>query len=64
MSEEASIAGKKFIVVIPKKVWNTLGIKEGQKVRFKVEEGKILLEPIIAPEYVRSFFYDVVKTNH
>ncbi|WXG39282.1 MAG: AbrB/MazE/SpoVT family DNA-binding domain-containing protein [Candidatus Freyarchaeum deiterrae] len=49
MSEEVSIVGKKFIVVIPKNIRKTLGIKEGQKIRFKVEQGKIHLEPIIDP---------------
>nr|MDO8080133.1 AbrB/MazE/SpoVT family DNA-binding domain-containing protein [Candidatus Freyarchaeota archaeon] len=49
MSKEVSIVGKKFVVVIPKNIRKTLGIKEGQKIRFRVEEGKILLEPIIDP---------------
>jgi AbrB family looped-hinge helix DNA binding protein len=36
MSEEVSVVGKKFVAIIPKNIRKTLGIKEGQKIRFKV----------------------------
>lgn len=45
MSEQAVI-GKRFTLVIPKKVRERLGLREGQRVLVRVEEGKVVVDPL------------------
>jgi len=45
MSEEARI-GKRFAIVIPKRVRKLLALREGQAVMVSAEGGRILVEPL------------------
>lgn len=45
MSEQAVI-GKRFTLVIPKRVREQLGLREGQRVLVRVEEGKVVVDPL------------------
>jgi len=45
MSEEVTI-GRRFSLVIPKRVRNKLKLKEGQRALVREEEGKIVIEPL------------------
>jgi len=45
MEPDVVRVGKKFTLVIPKKVREMLGIKEGDLLSVKVKEGKIIMEP-------------------
>jgi AbrB family looped-hinge helix DNA binding protein len=45
VSEQTRI-GKRFTLVIPKTVRTRLGLKEGQRVLVRVEEGRLLVEPL------------------
>jgi len=45
MSEKAVI-GKRFTLVIPKAVRERLGLREGQRVLVRVEEGRVMVEPL------------------
>ena len=40
---------KKFALYPPKSMVKELGLKEGQKVRYNVENGKLLVEPLPNP---------------
>ncbi|MFQ5710464.1 MAG: AbrB/MazE/SpoVT family DNA-binding domain-containing protein [Candidatus Geothermarchaeales archaeon] len=50
MSEEAVI-GKRNTLVMPKNIREKLGLKEGQRVMVRAEEGKILIEPLPMDPY-------------
>ena len=39
--------GRRRTITIPKKVADLIGLREGQKLLLKVEDKKIILEPII-----------------
>jgi len=45
MSEEATI-GRRFSLVIPKRVRKKLKLREGQRALVREEEGKIVIEPL------------------
>jgi AbrB family looped-hinge helix DNA binding protein len=45
MSEE-SIIGRRYTLVIPKAVREELTLKEGQRVLIRVENGRIVIEPL------------------
>lgn len=45
MSEE-SIIGRRYTLVIPKAVRKELTLKEGQRVLIRVENGRIVIEPL------------------
>jgi len=38
--------GKKRVVVIPRKIAEIVGVREGQRIRMTVQGGKIVIEPI------------------
>ncbi len=38
--------GKKRVIVIPKVIAESVGLKEGQKIRIKVVDNKIVIEPV------------------
>ncbi|MCS4540717.1 MAG: AbrB/MazE/SpoVT family DNA-binding domain-containing protein [Euryarchaeota archaeon] len=40
---------KKFALYPPKSMLGALGLKEGEKVRYKIEKGKLIIEPIQDP---------------
>jgi len=45
MSEETFV-GKRFVIVIPKKIRKKLGIKEGQRVLISTDGWRIIIEPL------------------
>ena len=45
MSEKAVI-GKRFTLVIPKAVRERLSLREGQRVLVRVEEGRVIVDPL------------------
>jgi len=45
MSEE-SVIGRRYTLVIPKSVREELTLKEGQRVLIRVEDGRIVIEPL------------------
>jgi len=45
MKSEIIRVGKKFVIVLPKDIRTRLNIKEGDLFNFRVEKGKIILEP-------------------
>lgn len=47
--------GKRRTIVIPKAVAEMLGIEEGSRLELRVEEGRIILEPV--PDAVRLSLY-------
>ncbi|RLE97637.1 MAG: AbrB/MazE/SpoVT family DNA-binding domain-containing protein [Thermoprotei archaeon] len=50
MNPEAKVRiSKKFTLYIPKTIAEAAGIKEGDYVKIKVEDSKIILEPIPDP---------------
>jgi len=38
--------GKKRVIVIPKKIAEVVGVREGQRIRITVQGGKIVIEPV------------------
>jgi len=50
MSEEA-IIGRRYTLVIPKSVRKRVGLKEGQRVFVREQEGRIVIEPLPADPY-------------
>jgi AbrB family looped-hinge helix DNA binding protein len=66
MSDEVTI-GRRFSVVIPRKVRRKLSLKEGQHAIVSEEEGKIVIEPLPADPYqvlgeaIGNFSYDEKK---
>jgi bifunctional DNA-binding transcriptional regulator/antitoxin component of YhaV-PrlF toxin-antitoxin module len=40
---------KKLALYPPKRVMRELGLKEGQRVRYKAEEGRLVVEPLPDP---------------
>ncbi len=38
--------GKKRVIVIPKPIAESLGLKEGQKIRIRIVDNKIVIEPV------------------
>lgn len=66
MSGEVTI-GRKFSVVIPKKVRRRLNLREGQRALVSEEAGRIVIEPLPADPYqvlaetIGSFSYDEKK---
>ena len=40
---------KKFTIYIPKAIADAVGLREGQEVRLRVEEGRIVLVPVPDP---------------
>ncbi len=66
MSAEVTI-GRKFLVVIPKKVRRRLNLREGQRALVSEEAGRIVIEPLPADPYhvlaetIGSFSYDERK---
>lgn len=50
MSEEA-IIGRRYTLVIPKSVRKRIGLKEGQRVFVREQEGRILIEPLPTDPY-------------
>lgn len=45
-------------IAIPKEVRDTLHIKEGDQLTFSVEDGKIVLEPVINVPRSQAWFWD------
>jgi AbrB family looped-hinge helix DNA binding protein len=45
MSEEVVI-GRRYTLVVPKSIREKLGLKEGQRTLARVEEGRIIIEPL------------------
>ncbi|RJX15171.1 AbrB/MazE/SpoVT family DNA-binding domain-containing protein [Candidatus Bathyarchaeota archaeon] len=45
------VIGRRYTVVIPKSVREKIDIKEGQKVLVKVEENRIIIEPLPSNPY-------------
>jgi len=43
---EVAVIGKRSTIVIPKAIREELSLKEGQRVLMRVEEGRILIEPL------------------
>lgn len=50
MSEESAI-GRRYTLVIPKAVREELTLKEGQRVLIRVEDGRIVIEPLPRDPY-------------
>ncbi len=50
MSEQVAI-GKRFTIVIPKLIRKKLELKEGQSLLVRVEEAKLVLEPLPGDPY-------------
>jgi AbrB family looped-hinge helix DNA binding protein len=50
MSEQV-VVGKRFTVVIPKSLRKKIELSEGQKVVMRVEEGKLVMEPLPRDSY-------------
>lgn len=50
MSEQVAI-GKRFTIVIPKRIRKKLELKEGQSLLIRVVETKLVLEPLPADPY-------------
>lgn len=50
MSEEA-VLGRRYTLVIPKSIRRRLSLREGQRVLIRVEEGKIVIEPLPLDPY-------------
>ncbi len=50
MSEQVAI-GKRFTIVIPKQIRKKLELKEGQSLLVRVEEAKLVLEPLPRDPY-------------
>ena len=48
MNGEGKVA-KKFALYPPKALMNELGMREGQRVRYRVENGKLMVEPVPDP---------------
>jgi antitoxin component of MazEF toxin-antitoxin module len=48
MVKEGKVA-KKLALYPPKRLMNELGLKEGQRVRYNVENGKLVVEPVPDP---------------
>jgi len=63
MSEEVTI-GRRYAIVIPKRVRNRLGLKEGQRALVREEAGRIIVEPLPEDPYnalaeaIGAFAYD------
>lgn len=50
MSDEITI-GRRYTLVIPKSIRKKLGLKEGQKVFVREQEGMIVIEPLPSDPY-------------
>lgn len=50
MSDEITI-GRRYTMVIPKSLRKKLGLKEGQKVFVREQDGKIVIEPLPSDPY-------------
>ena len=48
---------RKRQVTIPKEIRDTLHIKDGDKVTFKVNKGKIVLEPVLSVPRSQAWFW-------
>ena len=49
MQAVESVVGKDGTLRIPKEFLEALGLREGSKVRFKLEKNKLLVEPVLDP---------------
>ncbi len=38
--------GKKRVVVIPKAIAEAVGLSEGQRIRIRAEDGRVIIEPV------------------
>ncbi len=71
MSEARVRISKKYTLYIPKAIAKAVGIREGSVVKLKVEDSKIVLEPIpnpfdIAlkgPKYAKTTFEEFEKES-
>jgi len=56
-------AGRSRQVTIPKQIFDSLGLKEGDYVQVEVEEGRIVLTPVavINKERAKSDFFQLVQ---
>lgn len=50
MSEQVTV-GRRHTIVVPKSIRSKVKLKEGQMVLVKVEEGKIVIEPLPEDPY-------------
>ncbi len=41
--------GRKRVLVIPKAIADAVGLQEGQRVRIRAEDGRIVIEPVRDP---------------
>ncbi|MBI4257859.1 MAG: AbrB/MazE/SpoVT family DNA-binding domain-containing protein [Thaumarchaeota archaeon] len=48
---ELAVVGKRYSIVVPKSVRKKMNLKEGQRVMLKVEEGRLLIEPLPTDPY-------------
>jgi AbrB family looped-hinge helix DNA binding protein len=46
LTSEEVVVGKRYALVVPKSIREELGIEEGQRTLMRVEEGKIIIEPL------------------
>ena len=50
---QETVVTKRYQVMIPKEVREALGIKAGDKLVVKIEEGKIIMEPVRASDALK-----------
>lgn len=50
MSEE-TVVGKRHTIVVPKAIRKKVDLEEGQKILLRVEEGRIIVEPLPTDPY-------------
>lgn len=50
MSEE-TVVGKRHTIVVPKAIRKKVNLEEGQKILLRVEEGRIIVEPLPTNPY-------------
>ncbi len=62
MTTEGRVA-KKFALYPPKGLINELGLKEGQRVRYEIEDGKLVVEPLPDPIDVALHSKKWMKTS-
>ncbi len=62
MATEGKVA-KKFALYPPKGLINKLGLKEGQRVRYEIEDGKLVVEPLPDPIDVALHSKKWMKTS-
>ncbi len=71
MSEAKVRVSKKYTIYIPKAIAKEAGIKEGDFIKIKVEDSKIILEPIQdpfdvalkGPKFGKTTFEDFEKAS-